>query len=199
MNYANSLTLFRLILSPFFLIIYLYHDDLWIKKEVVPFILLAIFLLSELSDALDGYIARKYNQVTNMGKLIDPMADSIARISAFLSFTQPPISFPLWLVYLFFFRDTVVSTLRTICALQGFALAASKTGKIKAIIQAVVILIILVMMIPYSRGDLGEASLYFWSLLLGWGAAIYSIYSAVEYLLFNRKYLFLSLKNPSFG
>ena len=117
---ANSLTIFRIFISPVFLLLYLQHDALGITAKGLPYALL--LGISELSDAFDGLLARKYNQVTDLGKILDPMADSISRISVFLTFTQPPVNVPLVCVFLFLYRDSVISTLRTICALRGFAL-----------------------------------------------------------------------------
>ena len=136
MQIALYLTLGRLLLGPLFLLVYLYYSYLGISFAVLPYVLLALLLVSEISDMLDGFFARKWNQVTELGKVLDPMADSIARISVFLTFTQGIIQLPLLLVFIFFYRDSIVSTLRTICALKGIALAARVTGKIKAIVQA---------------------------------------------------------------
>jgi CDP-diacylglycerol--glycerol-3-phosphate 3-phosphatidyltransferase len=145
--------------------------------------------VSELSDALDGYFARKYNQVTDFGKLIDPMADSIYRISVFLTFTQQPVNIPLWLVFVFLYRDSVISTLRTICALRGMALAARLSGKTKAIVQALSAFLVLFLMIPASLGILSNDNLTLYSTLLIGFAALYTILSGVEYILANRLYI----------
>ncbi len=91
---ANWLTILRLLICPFFLLIYVYPRHFTSRQSAsLPFVLLALFLFFELSDAFDGFIARKYEQVTELGKLLDPMADSITRISAFLTFTQGLCSF----------------------------------------------------------------------------------------------------------
>ena len=100
------------------------HASFGINELLLPYVLLFLLGVFELSDAFDGYIARKYNQVSDFGKIFDPMADSIARISVLLTFTQPPVNLPLPLIFVFLYRDSVISTLRTICALKGFALAA---------------------------------------------------------------------------
>jgi len=179
---ANSLTLLRLILSPFFLLVYIYPSFFGLNAAALPYVLLGIFFLSELSDAFDGFLARRFEQVTELGKLLDPMADSIARISAFLTFTQGPVKIPILLVFLFIYRDSVISTLRTICALRGFALAARKSGKIKAVIQALAIFSILAMMIPHSTGAMSGENLEFYSLIAVSIAAAYTLFSGVEYL-----------------
>ncbi|MCH9633819.1 MAG: CDP-diacylglycerol--glycerol-3-phosphate 3-phosphatidyltransferase [Chlamydiae bacterium] len=181
MTIANTLTFIRIILSPLFLVFYLWHGHVGISFIALPYILLGILTFSELTDAFDGYFARKYHQVSDFGKIVDPMADSISRISCLLAFTQGAIALPLLLVFIFLYRDLMISTLRTICALKGIALAARPSGKIKAIIQAVAIYIVVLLLIPFSLGylkveDLRLISIYIISL-----AALYTVYSAFDY------------------
>lgn len=186
---ANYLTFIRIFISPIFLLIYIQHDAFYISSTVLPYVLLFLLGASELSDAMDGFLARRYGQVTDFGKLFDPMADSIARISVFLTFTQPPVNVPLLLVFVFLYRDSVVSTLRTICALKGFALAARPTGKLKAVIQAGTVIAIVLLMIPHSLGQISDSTLQLVSSLLVAMAAIYTVYSGVEYIYANKHYI----------
>lgn len=169
--------------------LYLEHDLLGISLVALPYVLLFLLGVSELSDAFDGYLARKFHQVTDLGKILDPMADSIYRISVFLTFTQPPVNLPLLIVFIFLYRDSVISTLRTICALRGFALAARSSGKIKAVIQAGGAFVILILMIPYSMGYLSYAWLRGISITAVTIAALYALYSGVEYIWANRPYV----------
>lgn len=175
--------------------LYLEHELLGISMVVLPYILLFLLSVSELSDAFDGYLARLYNQVTDLGKLLDPMADSIYRISVFLTFTQPPVELPVLLVFVFVYRDSVISTLRTICALRNFALAARPTGKIKAIIQAASAALILLLMIPYSLGAISQSALKWTSVVVVAIAAAYALYSGVDYIYSNREYVIRLLTN----
>lgn len=189
MTIANYFTFIRIFISPIFLLVYLYHDYLEISNILLPYVLIFLLCVSELSDAFDGYLARKYNQVTDFGKIIDPMADSIARLSYFLTFTAEPVRLPLALIFIFLYRDSVVSTLRTICALKGFALAARTSGKIKAGIQALAALTILVLMIPHSLGYLSIADLQYYSTWVAAIAGAYTAYSGVDYVYSNRQYI----------
>lgn len=189
MNIANTLTLIRLCISPLFLLVYLYYDYFDIPFTSLPFILLILLGISELSDAFDGFLARRYNQVTELGKLLDPMADSIARTTVFLAFTQPPVMLPVPLLFIVLYRDSVVSTLRTICALKGFALAARTSGKIKAVIQAIAAFIILMLMIPYSEGRLSLQTLQNISMWIVSFAALYTIFSGIDYIYANWRYI----------
>ena len=117
------------------------------------------------------------------------MADSIYRISVFLTFTQPPVNLPLLIVFIFLYRDSVISTLRTICALRGFALAARSSGKIKAVIQAGCAFLIIILMIPYSLGYLSYSMLRGVSIAAVSIAAVYALFSGVEYMWANRMYV----------
>ncbi len=189
MSIALVLTLSRILLGPIFLLVYLYSQELGISLAWLPYILLLLAGVSELSDAFDGALARKQNKVTDLGKLLDPMADSIFRLSAFLAFTQGVIQLPLLLVCVFFYRDTIISTLRTLCALRGIALAARLSGKIKAVVQGTVVFFILILMIPYSLGYLDIKLLRmisFYSVLV---SAVYTLFSGTEYIIANRRYI----------
>lgn len=197
MNIANTLTFIRIFISPIFLLVYIEHEYLGINQLLLPYVLMFLFGVSELSDAFDGYLARLYNQVTDFGKIFDPMADSIYRISIFLTFTQPPVMLPLPLIFAFIYRDSVISTLRTICALKGFTLAARVSGKIKAVIQALAAFTILCMMIPYSLNMIDNATLTTWSARIVGIAAIYTLFSGVDYLYSNRMYIHKLLTAPA--
>lgn len=189
MSLPNFLTFIRIFISPIFLLVYIQHDTFGINNMTLPYVLLFLLGVSELSDAFDGYLARKYNQVTDLGKLLDPMADSIYRISVFLTFTQAPVNLPMALIFVFLYRDSVVSTLRTICALKGFALAARTSGKIKAVIQAIAAFLILGLMIPQSLGYIPLETLQNASAWIVGVAAIYTLFSGIDYIYTNRYYI----------
>ncbi len=189
MSIANYLTFFRIFITPIFMFLYLEHELMGISLVLLPYVLLTFLVFSELSDAFDGFLARKFHQVTDLGKLLDPMADSIYRISVFLTFSQPPVNLPLLIVFIFLYRDSVISTLRTICALRGFALAARATGKIKAIIQAGSAFLVVIMMIPYSLGRISQATLRYTAITAVSIAALYALFSGIEYIWANREYV----------
>lgn len=189
MGIALYFTLLRLLLSPLFFIVYIYHDAMGISLVLLPYLLLGLMAVSELSDLFDGFLARKKNQVTELGKLLDPMADSIFRLSVFLTFTQGIIQLPLFLVLFFFYRDSVISTLRTVCALRGVALGARLSGKIKAVVQAIVAIFITTLIIPYSLGMISIELLHQTSLISVLVACLYTIYSGIEYIFANRLYI----------
>lgn len=189
MSIANYFTLLRLFIGPLFLILYTTPEAFNLTPSTLPYALIALVVIAELSDAFDGFIARRFNEVTDLGKLLDPMADSIYRLSLFLTFTRPPINLPLGLVFIFLYRDTIISTLRTICALKGFTLAARTSGKIKAIVQGLSAFIILLLLLAYGNHLIDQEDLTIMATWITLVAALYAIFSGIEYIASNRSYL----------
>lgn len=189
MSLPLILTLLRIVMSPIFLIVYLYPAFFALSPTVLPYVLLLILSLCEISDFFDGFIARKYNTVTDLGKILDPMADSIFRLSVFFTFTQGVVGLPLLLVLIIFFRESIISSLRTLCALRGIALAARWSGKIKAVVQAVCIYFILLLMIPYTKGCLNETAFQQVSFYAALVATLYTVVSGLEYIWAHRSYI----------
>lgn len=183
------MTLFRLVISPIFLVVYLNYFKFGIPLEALPFVLLSLLALCELTDIFDGVVARRSNEVTDLGKILDPMADSVVRISFLLTLTQGIIKLPLMLVLVFIYRDAITSTLRILCALRGHAMAARFSGKLKAIVQAVAVFSIVTLMIPYSRGLISLETLRTVSYYIVVVAAVYTVASGIEYLIANRFYI----------
>ncbi len=95
----------------------------------------------------------------------------------------------MFLIFIILYRDSVIGTLRTICALQGFALAARPSGKFKAIIQALCALAIILLLIPYSLGHLSQFALHFFSTILASIASLYTLFSGFEYIYFYRHHI----------
>ena len=107
----------------------------------------AIILLNylELTDASDGYIARKYGQVTDIGKLLDPMFDSLCRFTVFATLLVMEV-LPLWMLLIFFYRDVSVSYYRAFAAQRSVTMSARVSGKVKAVVQGVGVLLVCVVM-----------------------------------------------------
>ena len=127
MTTANKITLFRVILIPVFLIL-LYTGAKWAA--------LAVYIVACISDTVDGYIARHYNQVTDFGKFMDPLADKILVLSAMCWFIEVG-QMPGWLVAIVLFREFAVSGLRLIAVERGRVIAAVWSGKIKTTVTMV--------------------------------------------------------------
>ena len=125
---ANNITFVRIIVSFIAFALVLSGD---IELLLVAIILIAY---SELTDMLDGYIARRDSCVTSLGKLLDPLSDSISRFLYFFAFGYMGL-FPLWLVVILFVRDIIVAYIRTYMSLMGIAMGARFSGKAKALVQ----------------------------------------------------------------
>lgn len=183
------LTIGRLFISPLFLIFYLFYGSFGISFKILPYILLGLIVVSEISDFFDGRIARRYNAVTELGKVLDPMADSFTQTTILFAFTQGVVKLPLMLIVLFLYRDLVISTLRTLCAMKGYTLAARMSGKVKAFLQGMSILSIVGLMIPYSLGWISLETLRLVSFNIVCVTATYTILSGIEYIWVNRSYI----------
>jgi CDP-diacylglycerol--glycerol-3-phosphate 3-phosphatidyltransferase len=134
MNLPNKLTVFRMILVPFFVTALL-------LEEVLPhswLIGLIIFAVASYTDHLDGKLARKYHQITDFGKFLDPLADKIMVISALVCFVQLEVV-PAWCVIIIIAREFMVTSLRLVAAPKGLVIAANMWGKIKTVSQIVAI------------------------------------------------------------
>jgi CDP-diacylglycerol--glycerol-3-phosphate 3-phosphatidyltransferase len=127
-------------------------------------LMIAIILIaySELTDMLDGYIARRDNIITDVGKLLDPLSDSVSRFLYFFAFGYVGL-FPIWLVLALFLRDIIVAYIRTYVSLSGIAMGARYSGKLKAVVQfggQYLILFILVFLLRQQGQSLSNATLY---------------------------------------
>lgn len=97
-------------------------------------IALVLFCVASFTDFLDGYIARKYNQVTDFGKFVDPLADKLLVTAALLIFIEKGI-FSAWMVFIVLAREFIITSLRNVAAAKGRVLAATWTGKVKTCVQ----------------------------------------------------------------
>jgi len=194
MSIAHLFTLLRILIIPLFPVFYLYYSSLGISFFWVPVILIILLGICEFSDLFDGFLARRKNQVTDLGKVFDPMADSITRITVFFTFTQGIIGLPILLVMVFLYREFVINTFRTLCALRGYALAARMSGKIKAILQAIVAFLILGLMICYNLRWISLATLRVSSLISVSLVAAYAVLSMIDYFASNWQFVKKSVK-----
>lgn len=136
MNLPNKLTLFRIFLIPVFIIVMLLN----IQNQYL--IACIIFIIASITDAMDGYIARKYNLVTDFGKFMDPLADKLLVISALICMIEKGLVLG-WMVIIIVARELTVSILRAIAAADGKVIAASGGGKLKTISQMIAIPLLL--------------------------------------------------------
>lgn len=136
MNIPNLLTMIRIALVPVFLVFLLI--DSWQSFPIA----LAVFVVASLTDFMDGHIARKYDLVTKLGKLIDPLADKILTASAFVALTYLDMISP-WIVIAIITREFIISIFRAVAASEGKVIAASVYGKFKTVFQMSTIIAIL--------------------------------------------------------
>ena len=145
MNLPNKLTIFRVILIPFFLL-FLY-TDFW--GDANSYVAIAIFIIASLTDLLDGKIARKYNLVTNFGKFMDPLADKLLVCSAMIALVDLG-KLQGWIVIIIIAREFIISGFRLIASDNGVVIAASYWGKFKTTFQMImIILLTLDLQLPY--------------------------------------------------
>lgn len=189
MSIAHFLTFLRFIIAPVFPALYLGHEYLGLSFSWSVYLSLFALAVCEGSDILDGFFARKCNQVSDLGKILDPVADTVIHISIFLTFTQGVIALPVWLVLVFLYRELMIGALRTLCALKGEALSARLSGKIKAVMQASVCAVIMGFMACYAEGLISLEELRTLSFGTAFFAAIYTLVSAADYIYANRAHI----------
>jgi CDP-diacylglycerol--glycerol-3-phosphate 3-phosphatidyltransferase len=193
LNIANSLTLFRIALTPIF-IIFLFYDHPYAKLWA-----LMVFLVASITDALDGYFARKHDQVTEQGRFLDPLADKILILSALISFAVLEI-IPFWMVGLIIFRDLFITGLRVVMNNKGFQMVTSNIAKAKTSFQVVIIVTILLYLgsanLPFDWvADyillIREYELIYYLTLL---ITVFTVFTGIAYIYDNRtairKYLY---------
>ncbi len=184
MTLANKITVFRLILIPFFMAFCLISGP---DKSVVWDILAFVtFGLATISDKLDGYVAKKYNQITDFGKIMDPLADKLLVFAALAIFTgrNDIHSVILWIIIA---RELAITSMRVICAGKGTIVAAAFSGKMKTVVQLIAILIILALPIFTALGlQIPEGAVYWIKTVLSWLMAAVTLWSGLDYLIANR-------------
>jgi len=168
MNLPNKLTMLRVILVPVFVVLY-------IKSIFIPAFI--VFIVASITDMLDGKIARKYNLVTNFGKIMDPLADKILVYAAFCLFVQNA-TMPGWMLIVILFREFTVAGMRTVAASEGIVIAAGMTGKIKTVLQMIAVPLLIISSMHSILALLGQIFL--------WASLVMTIVSGTEYVLKNK-------------
>jgi len=149
---------------------------------------LALAVMIELSDLFDGMIARAYKEVTDFGKVFDPIADSVSRQTVFISFMVTGL-IPLWMYLIFFYRDAFMQLLRIVCASSGVVLAARKSGKLKAVLQGIATFTVLAVIfaqrvnLEWVPSKVWGQNPVFWIMLV---PAVYTLLSVIDYIIPNR-------------
>jgi CDP-diacylglycerol--glycerol-3-phosphate 3-phosphatidyltransferase len=183
----NQLTVLRIILTPVFLYFFLSEDPLFIQ------ISLGIYIIAALTDWYDGWLARKFNYITEWGKFWDPLADKILTSVVFLGFVIVNL-LPLWMVILIIFRDLSVTLLRVYADSRGYSFRTTYYAKWKTMLQMIFLYYLLILYVAknssevYSRYQniidilLNNDLIYFTMLLI----TIITVHSGISYLILNK-------------
>lgn len=194
MNLANKLTMVRifltvvliaLLLFPFYMVNIEFPRILigTITVDIKYFIAAGIFAVASITDFLDGHIARKYNMVTDFGKMVDAIADKMLVNSTLIILSAQGFVAPI-ITVIIIFRDTVVDTIKMIAGSKGKVVAAIKSGKIKTTFLMFGIVLTLCYNLPFELFDFDVANFL---LVL---ATIFSIISGVQYYVMNKDLIF---------
>ena len=198
MTTANKITLTRIAMIPFF--IYFAAQPMLNVEEykvgifsfpTCTLIALILFCVASFTDFLDGYVARKYNQVTDFGKFVDPLADKLLVASALILFVEQK-AMAGWMVCVILARELIITSLRVVAANKGVVMAATWTGKVKTCVQIGGIIIIYLHDIIFGAVADGESALYSIFavrtegdpvlIVVGWVVTLVTIYSGYDYL-----------------
>ncbi len=166
MNTANKLTILRVLMIPAFLLV------LYLDVPGANYWALAIFAAASITDTLDGYIARHYNQITDFGKFMDPLADKCLVTAAMLWFVEVG-QLPAWALLVVIIREFGVSGLRMVAADKGRVIAAGWSGKVKTA-SSMVCIVLMLLPIPHVVNQICIAVI-----------VLTTIYSGVEYFMKN--------------
>jgi len=171
MNLANTVTIIRIVLVPIFLVILLTEMH---NKEIFAFL---VFVIAAVTDAIDGYIARKYNQITELGKFLDPLADKLLVAAALMALVSLDLV-ETWIASVIILREIFITTFRFYFLVRDSGFSASWLAKRKTTFQLVAIgILILCEKMPYRDTFylLGTVTLYI--------AAFLTVYSGVAYVI----------------
>lgn len=175
-NAPNVLTILRIILIPFFVLLYFTGLPQWNIWAAI------IFIVAAVTDWLDGYLARKNNQVSDFGKLWDPVADKLLVLAALLLLMDwGKVGFIA--VLIIEARELIISGIRLVAASKGVVIAADMSGKLKTVLQFVAIILLLLNDWPFAFVPVSVGSILIWT------SVVLSVYSCIEYFVKNRKVL----------
>lgn len=177
MNLPNSLTIARIFFVPLLVAVlvqektFFFWHDIPVSNDILA---LFIFWIAAATDLLDGYLARRWKQVTTIGTLLDPIADKLLVSAALIALVQVRVV-PGWLVVLIVGREFAVSGLRSIAAAEGYTISASELGKTKTVSQVVAISLLLIAVHRPELSPWATGSLYL--------VVFFSLWSAIAYFM----------------
>lgn len=209
MTTANKITLTRIAMIPFFLYFasqsMIVYDKAASAETLIPtfhfptatVVALVLFCVASFTDFLDGYVARKYNQVTDFGKFVDPLADKLLVSSALILFAEQG-AIAGWMVCVILARELIITSLRVVAANKGRVLAATWTGKVKTCVQigGIIVIYLYYIVFPsvgmdvptwlmppqYAQQLSSDISSVTLVAIVGWVVTLVTIYSGYDYL-----------------
>lgn len=176
MNIANQLTILRVIMIPFFMYFLL------LGTQTGMVIALVLFAAASFTDFLDGYLARKYNLITNFGKFMDPLADKLLVTSALIGFLELG-QLNSWVVMIILSREFIVSIFRAVAAAEGIVIAADWWGKVKTNVQMLAIIVMLMGNYPFEQMGIPMDQ------ILIYAATVLTVISGYNYIAKNKQVL----------
>lgn len=177
MNFANKISTFRILSVPFFITTLVYYSA---ARDYLRFVALAIFILAVISDAVDGYIARKAKQQSQAGMILDPLGDKLLLMSAFvlLSFEKFSLKFPLWATLIVISRDAIIilGTVVIYMVKQHINILPTRWGKLTTSFQMASVMAVLLQLK--------------FSFILWWITAFFTLISGIDYVMRGFKTLY---------
>lgn len=179
MNFANKISTFRILAVPFFIASLIYYNNF--EREYLRFVALGIFVLGVISDAVDGYIARKSKQKSKAGLVLDPLGDKLLLMSSFicLGLTKEfPLHFPLWVTFIVISRDCIIllGALVIYIVKQNIEVYPTKWGKLTTTFQMLSVIVVLLQ--------------WDFSYIIWWIAIFFTVFSGVDYVMKGFKILY---------
>lgn len=182
LNPANRVTLLRIVLIPVFVVVILAKLPNW-----GPWWAAILFTVLAATDAVDGYLARSRNEVTNFGKLIDPLADKLLVTAALVALVELG-SLPAWIAIVIIAREFIVTGLRMVAVAEGQVIAAGSFGKLKTVLQIIAIVLFIVKdssPVHWLGGPISSAFNWLsWAVMVV--ALVATVYSMIDYFYHAR-------------
>lgn len=180
MTTATKFTLLRILMIPLFMICMYWSKN----NDFMCYVALAVFGIASLTDLVDGHIARKYNQVTDLGKFLDPLADKVLVLAAMAIFCEWGM-FPAWALMLVLTREFAVSGLRMVASGKGRVIAAGWSGKVKTVVTMIGLCLMLLLRAKLCVLLLGGTFIAILNWLVVIAVSVTTLYSGVEYFIKN--------------
>lgn len=179
-NIPNALTVLRLVLVPLFLWLLLMNttESRWWA--------VAVFAVASYTDHLDGYLARKYNIITNFGKLADPLADKFLTLGAFIALSSLGY-LSWWFTAIVAVREIGITVLREVLRRRGTVVAASSGGKLKTVLQILLIFALVIPWASFVTGDILLEVLKYFILIVEFVVLVITVWSGAQYVIASAK------------